>query len=79
MLRRDPATPDSIIMVTAKAAEIDRILAWKLGADDYITKTFQPARTGFAVKKMLQRGPTAGEEQKLSNSGSWSSTVHGIS
>ena len=64
MLRRDPATAGiPIIMVTAKAAEIDRILGLELGADDYITKPFSPRELVLRVKKMLQRGPTAGEEQ----------------
>jgi len=64
MLRRDPATAGiPIIMVTAKAAEIDRILGLELGADDYITKPFSPRELVLRVKKMLQRGPTAGQEQ----------------
>jgi two-component system phosphate regulon response regulator PhoB len=64
MLRRDPATAAiPIIMVTAKAAEIDRILGLELGADDYVTKPFSPRELVLRVKKMLQRGPAAGEEQ----------------
>src|SRR6266851_9466055 len=63
-LRRDERTaPIPIIMLTAKAAEIDRILGLELGADDYITKPFSPRELVLRVKKMLQRGPTAGEEQ----------------
>src|SRR5438309_8920502 len=35
-LRRDPATANiPIVMLTAKAAEIDRVLGLELGADDY--------------------------------------------
>jgi DNA-binding response OmpR family regulator len=64
MLRRDPATAGiPIIMVTAKAAEIDRILGLELGADDYITKPFSPRELVLRVKKMLQRGLAAGEDQ----------------
>src|SRR5215208_7991735 len=38
MLRRDAATAEiPIIMLTAKAAELDRILGLELGADDYVT------------------------------------------
>ena len=58
MLRRDPATASiPIVMVTAKAAEIDRILGLELGADDYITKPFSPRELVLRVKNILQRGP----------------------
>src|SRR5262245_35853011 len=57
MLRRDPATAAlPIIMVTAKAAEIDRVLGLELGADDYITKPFSPRELVLRVKKLIQRG-----------------------
>jgi DNA-binding response OmpR family regulator len=61
MLRRDPATAAiPIVMVTAKAAEIDRILGLELGADDYVTKPFSPRELVLRLKKLLQpgRGPT---------------------
>src|SRR5207302_8710484 len=64
MLRRDPATSGiPIVMVTAKAAEIDRVLGLELGADDYITKPFSPRELVLRVKKILQRGHPAGEEK----------------
>jgi len=57
MLRRDPATAAiPIIMLTAKAAEIDRVLGLELGADDYLTKPFSPRELVLRVKKILQRG-----------------------
>ena len=57
MLRRDPATQAiPIVMVTAKAAEIDRILGLELGADDYITKPFSPRELVLRIKNILQRG-----------------------
>ena len=62
MLRRDTATAAiPIIMVTAKAAEMDRILGLELGADDYITKPFSPRELVLRVKKVLQRGQAAAE------------------
>src|SRR5258705_7974865 len=57
MLRRDPATAAiPIIMLTAKAAEIDRVLGLELGADDYLTKPFSPRELVLRVKNILLRG-----------------------
>src|SRR3989454_5236036 len=57
ILRRDPATSGiRVIMLTAKAAEIDRVLGLELGADDYVTKPFSPRELVLRVKKILQRG-----------------------
>ena len=65
MLRRDSATAKvPIIMLTAKAAEIDRILGLELGADDYITKPFSPRELVLRVKRILQRGQAPDEEQE---------------
>jgi two-component system phosphate regulon response regulator PhoB len=64
ILRRDSLTADTpIIMLTAKAAEIDRVLGLELGADDYVTKPFSPRELILRVKKMLQRGQPAEEKQ----------------
>src|SRR5262249_12835394 len=55
-LRRDETTRDiPIIMLTAKATEIDRVLGLELGADDYITKPFSPRELVLRVKAMLRR------------------------
>jgi two-component system phosphate regulon response regulator PhoB len=65
MLRRDPATAGvPIIMLTAKAAEIDRVLGLELGADDYITKPFSPRELVLRIQKLLLRGQTAAEGQE---------------
>src|SRR5437016_2774067 len=64
MLRRDPATSKiPIVMLTAKAAEIDRVLGLELGADDYITKPFSPRELVLRVKKILQRGSSPEEDK----------------
>ncbi|MHB8522766.1 MAG: response regulator [Limisphaerales bacterium] len=56
LLRRDPATAAiPIIMLTAKAAEIDRVLGLELGADDYVTKPFSPRELLLRVKNLLRR------------------------
>jgi two-component system phosphate regulon response regulator PhoB len=60
MLRRDPATAAvPIIMLTAKAAELDRVLGLELGADDYVTKPFSPRELVLRVKKLLERRQSA--------------------
>ena len=63
-LRLDPATAKvPIVMVTAKAAEIDRVLGLELGADDYLTKPFSPRELLLRVKKILARGETDREAE----------------
>ena len=55
-LRRDPKTASiPIIMLTARAAEIDRVVGLELGADDYITKPFSPRELILRVKNLLKR------------------------
>ena len=64
ILRRDArvsATP--IIMLTAKAAEIDRVLGLELGADDYVTKPFSPRELVLRVKRLLRVDPAAPVKQ----------------
>ncbi|MEI6084353.1 MAG: response regulator transcription factor [Verrucomicrobiota bacterium] len=56
-LRADPKTaPIPIIMLTAKAEEVDRIVGLELGADDYITKPFSPRELTLRIKTILRRG-----------------------
>jgi DNA-binding response OmpR family regulator len=65
-LRAKSSVP--IIMLTAKAEEIDKVLGLELGADDYITKPFSMREFRSRVKAALRRAgmarrePTAGEE-----------------
>ncbi|HEY9175976.1 MAG TPA: response regulator transcription factor [Verrucomicrobiae bacterium] len=63
ILRRDPAAAAiPIIMLTAKAAELDRVLGLELGADDYVTKPFSPRELVLRIKKLLERGQTKTDE-----------------
>ncbi|MDD5348925.1 MAG: response regulator transcription factor [Chthoniobacteraceae bacterium] len=50
---RTAAVP--IIMLTAKAEEVDRIVGLELGADDYITKPFSPRELVLRIKSILRR------------------------
>ncbi len=44
-----------VIMVTARADEVDRVLGLEIGADDYITKPFSPKELVARVKAVLRR------------------------
>ncbi len=44
-----------IIMLTAKAEEVDRVVGLELGADDYVTKPFSPREIVLRVKTVLRR------------------------
>jgi len=60
-LKGDPSTEGiSVLLLTAKTEEIDRILGFELGADDYLTKPFSPRELVLRVQSILRRklGPT---------------------
>ena len=44
-----------IIMLTAKAEEVDKIIGLELGADDYMTKPFSPRELTARIKAVLRR------------------------
>lgn len=52
-IRRESNIP--IIMLTAKEAEIDRVLGFELGADDYVTKPFSMRELMARVRTVLKR------------------------
>ena len=56
--RRLRAMQDSIaiLMLTARDEDIDKILGLELGADDYLTKPFNPRELVARVKAILRRG-----------------------
>ncbi|WP_176594538.1 response regulator [Sphingobium sp. EM0848] len=49
-----------IIMVTARGSAIDRVLGLELGADDYLTKPFEPRELLVRIRNLLRR--SRGEE-----------------
>ncbi|WP_418790036.1 response regulator transcription factor [Phosphitispora sp. TUW77] len=52
-IRRDYDIP--VIMLTARGEEIDRVLGFELGADDYVVKPFSPRELVARVKALLRR------------------------
>lgn len=64
-IRRESQVP--VLMLTAKAEEIDRVLGLELGADDYLTKPFSPRELTARVKAILRR--TSEIEQTNINQG----------
>ena len=51
----------SIIMVTARVDEVDRLLGLELGADDYICKPFSPREVVARAKAVLRRSHRTGK------------------
>jgi phosphate regulon transcriptional regulator PhoB len=66
VLKKEPGTAQiPIIMLTAKAEEVDRIVGLELGADDYLTKPFSPRELVLRVKSVMRRAQGAGEGSDL--------------
>ena len=61
-----------VLMLTAKAEEVDRIVGFELGADDYVTKPFSPRELVLRVKAILQRLDLEKEGQKTIRAGNLS-------
>ncbi len=66
MLRSNAKTKSiPIIMLTAKGEEIDRVVGFEMGADDYIVKPFSPRELVLRVKAILKRSkPELEDTQK---------------
>ena len=62
-----------IIILSAKSEDADKILGLNIGADDYVTKPFNPLEVMARVKSQLRRytklGTAAGESQKVYQTG----------
>ncbi len=67
-LKRNQDTQNiPVIMLTAKGEEVDRIVGFELGADDYIVKPFSPRELMLRIKAVLRRHAPQQEtdEEKL--------------
>jgi two-component system phosphate regulon response regulator PhoB len=54
-----------VLMLTAKAEEVDRIVGLELGADDYVTKPFSPRELVLRVRSILKRASAPQEASDI--------------
>lgn len=60
-VRGEPATHDlPVIVLTARSAEMDKLLGFEHGADDYLTKPFSPRELVARVKALVRRARPTG-------------------
>jgi two-component system phosphate regulon response regulator PhoB len=58
-LREDPQTRNTfIVMLTARGEEIDRVVGFEVGADDYVVKPFSMRELMLRIRAVLRRGHT---------------------
>jgi two-component system, OmpR family, alkaline phosphatase synthesis response regulator PhoP len=60
---RSKKDPVAILMLTARDEDIDKILGLELGADDYLTKPFNPRELVARVRAVLRRSSTQGNQK----------------
>jgi two-component system phosphate regulon response regulator PhoB len=63
-LKADPRTKHvPVVMLTARGEEVDRVVGFELGADDYVTKPFSVRELVLRVRAVLRRAPATGGER----------------
>lgn len=69
-LKADPSTASiAIVMLSSKSDEVDRILGFEFGADDYVTKPFSPRELVLRVQSILRRKDGAAQPASHLNIG----------
>jgi DNA-binding response OmpR family regulator len=65
-VRNEPLTHDlPVLILTARSAEMDKLLGFEQGADDYLTKPFSPRELVARVKALLRRTKPSGAARAL--------------
>lgn len=64
-----------IILLTAKSEDTDKILGLNIGADDYITKPFNPLEVIARVKSQLRRYTALGERRRRPVCSPWAPSL----
>jgi two-component system, OmpR family, phosphate regulon response regulator PhoB len=69
-IKQDPSFSHiPIIMLTAKGEEVDKVVGFELGADDYIVKPFSPRELVLRIKAILKRNAPKQATQDILSSG----------
>lgn len=63
--RDDKLSQVPVVMLTAKGEEVDRIVGFELGADDYIPKPFSPREVVLRCKAVLRRREPEEEDRQI--------------
>jgi len=65
-LHQNPSTKSiPVVMLTARGEEVDRIVGFELGADDYIVKPFSPRELILRIRAILRRHEKEAPEEGL--------------
>ena len=65
ILRREMSLP--ILMLTARAGEVDKVVGLELGADDYVTKPFSTRELMARVRALLRRSSDGAAEEAITS------------
>ena len=60
--QNEPTSDIPVLMLTAKGEEIDRVVGFEVGADDYVVKPFSVRELVLRVRAILRRSQTTEEE-----------------
>ena len=67
-IRQTPETADiPVLMLTAKGDEIDRVVGFEVGADDYVAKPFSVRELALRIRAILRRSQNSDEPEDTSD------------